>query len=889
MAAAKEKMEALQAFCSGNPDEQKSQDLNEIIRKGGGLQKYRQRIAGLLHSRDATVRGFAVVWLADLGDPAYVKDILVLLQSENLPDAGGFNKNWDRGQAAFALGILGGPEHARVLATFLHHKDRHVQAGAVSGLARLKAKEYLKEIATLLRDDDERVVCAAIGALAELDAKQYSGQVAALLQSNSVDVPEVAMTALVILDAKEQAPQVADLLKDRFKGGQAAKTLALLGAEKYTQNIAALLNAEESSTRRDALLAMGILHASRYAPEVAKHMQDKEDFVTDAAAWSIVMMNAGAYTTQASRILRAAQKENANPMGSGEGGIPWDRLRQLHEQFAKSLARLEAVSKAKSPPKELTVDLGKGVKLEMVLIPAGEFMMGSPDSHKDADAEEKPQHRVRITKPFYLGKYPVTQEQWEAVMGDNPSYFKGPKNPVELVSWEDCQQFLGKLNAKSAAGGGKFQLPSEAQWEYACRAGSKTRYCFGDDEKQLREYAWYQGNSDDKTHPVGEKKPNAWGLYDMHGNVWEWCQDWWKDGYYKESPVDDPTGPTEGSGRVFRGGSWHDQARDCQSARRYRHWPVTHGNHMGLRISLVPAEAAEPTAATPKQITNSIGMKLTLIPSGEFKMGSGESEEATAVFFKKNYGGDWLKAAYFMDEHPQHRVRIAGPSRAADQSIGADEGKLIAHLRRMSRRVKTDGPRGPVVALDFSSMPVTDADLACLTGLSQLQRLDLSGTAVTDAGLQSLGAIVQLRQLVLANTKISDAGLGHLRGLVHLRVLNLATTPVTDAGLGPLRGLRELVELNLSNTKVTDAGLENLRSLARLQELDLSDCKITDAGLEGLGGLSQLRTLRLARTAVSGPGLEYLIGHPREAFIASTVPFRVIARGYERWRRGFRF
>src|SRR5208283_3684531 len=123
-----------------------------------------------------------------------------------------------------------------------------------------------------------------------------------------------------------------------------------------------------------------------------------------------------------------------------------------------------ADSKAKGPPKDLTVDLGKGIKLELVLIPAGEFLMGSPDSDKEADADEKPQHRVRITKPFYLGKYLVTQEQWEAVMGNNPSYFKGPKNPVEQVSWDDCQKFLDNLNAKSRDAGGKFQLPSEAQW-----------------------------------------------------------------------------------------------------------------------------------------------------------------------------------------------------------------------------------------------------------------------------------------------------------------------------------------------------------------------------------------------------------------------------------------
>ncbi len=173
----------------------------------------------------------------------------------------------------------------------------------------------------------------------------------------------------------------------------------------------------------------------------------------------------------------------------------------------------------KNPPKELAVDLGGGVKLEMVLIPAGEFMMGSRAADKGTSNGEKPQHRVRITKPFYLGKYPVTQEQWQAVMGDNPSHFKVPKNPVEEVSWDDCLQFLRRVNEK--VGGGKFRFPTEAQWEYACRAGSTTHYCFGDEDSGLSEYAWYAANSGGTPHPVGEKKPNAWGLYDMHGNIWQ--------------------------------------------------------------------------------------------------------------------------------------------------------------------------------------------------------------------------------------------------------------------------------------------------------------------------------------------------------------------------------
>ena len=234
---------------------------------------------------------------------------------------------------------------------------------------------------------------------------------------------------------------------------------------------------------------------------------------------------------------------------------------------------------------------------------------------------------------------------------------------METVSWDDCQQFVGKLNAKSAAGRGKFQLPSEAQWEYACRAGSKMRYCFGDDEKQLGEYAWYDANSGDKTHPVGEKKPNAWGLYDMHGNVWEWCQDWFDSGYYAKSPTEDPTGPAASWNRVVRGGCWRYPASRCRSADRSGSSPgiKSMSHFLGVRLSLVLTDkisAAEPKPGQTKQITNSIGMKLTLIPSGEFKMGSGESAEATAAFFKKTYGADFLITEVFKDEHPQHRVRI---------------------------------------------------------------------------------------------------------------------------------------------------------------------------------------------------------------------------------------
>jgi formylglycine-generating enzyme required for sulfatase activity len=310
-------------------------------------------------------------------------------------------------------------------------------------------------------------------------------------------------------------------------------------------------------------------------------------------------------------------------------------------------------------PRELTVDLGGGVTLEMVLIPAGEFLMGSPDSDAHASRDEKPPHRARITKPFYLGKYLVTQEQWEALMGSNPSRFKGPKNPAVWASWEHCQAFLEKLNTTTGGQGGKFLLPTEAQWEYACRAGSTTTYCFGNDETHLGEYAWYKANAEDKTHPVGLKKPNAWGLYDMHGNAWEWCQDWYDEGQYVIAEADDPAGPSAGSVRVRRGNGKGFVAAGCRSAFRDYAEPGLRDDFTGFRVALAPTDNVghrivaapekpkQPGAAAKnlaKELTldlrGGIQLEMALIPAGEFLMGSREEDPGAT---------------------PQHRVRITKP------------------------------------------------------------------------------------------------------------------------------------------------------------------------------------------------------------------------------------
>jgi formylglycine-generating enzyme required for sulfatase activity len=218
--------------------------------------------------------------------------------------------------------------------------------------------------------------------------------------------------------------------------------------------------------------------------------------------------------------------------------------------------------------------------MEFLLIFPGEFDMGSSSNEPMRNDNEEPVHHVKISKSFYIGKYEVTQKQWRDVVGSSPSSFKGDNLPVEQVSWNDVQEFIKKLNEKE--GSNKYRLPSEAEWEYAARAGTTSRYSFGDDESILGDYAWYHSNSGSKTHDVGQKKPNPWGLYDMHGNVWEWVQDNWH-GDYNGAPTDGSSWES-GSYRVFRGGGWRNLARRCRSADRNYVDPGSRSHYIGFRL-----------------------------------------------------------------------------------------------------------------------------------------------------------------------------------------------------------------------------------------------------------------------------------------------------------------
>jgi formylglycine-generating enzyme required for sulfatase activity len=248
---------------------------------------------------------------------------------------------------------------------------------------------------------------------------------------------------------------------------------------------------------------------------------------------------------------------------------------------------------SKPKPKIITNSIG----IELVYIPAGSFNMGSPkpandpfsNNNEKGEPNELPQHKVTISNGFYLGKYEVTQEQWVAVMGDNPSNFKSEKvvggnsrrHPVEQVSWDDAQTFIQKLNQRE--GGDRYRLPTEAEWEYACRAGTTTDY-YGN----VDSIAWYTDNSGRSTHQVGQKQPNSFGLYDMSGNVMEWCQDLYDENYYSQSPGSNPAGPDSGPyliDRVLRGGSYGVKAKDVRSAFRSRSIPVSSFRNIGFRLA----------------------------------------------------------------------------------------------------------------------------------------------------------------------------------------------------------------------------------------------------------------------------------------------------------------
>jgi len=542
---------------------------------------------------------------------------------------------------------------------------------------------------------------------------------------------------------------------------------------------------------------------------------------------------------------------------------------------------------------------GRDVKLAMVLIPPGEFLMGSTDEEQakflaeptaaknqwaiDLIPTEGPQHRVRITKPFYLGKYEVTQTQWQAVMGSNPSMFKNaPSHPVENVSWDDIQSFLAKLNEGASSQKLKFALPTEAQWEYACRAGTTTYWHSGDGEDDLRQFGSFRhANEGGWKGPVGQLQPNGFGLHDMHGNMWEWCSDWFANEYYAKSPADDPTGPSAGSFRVFRGGFWRSHAWECRSACRRYISPEQRRNWLGFRFAAeieVGRPAVKPVTPTDAQVqaveaAQPSASDLAEKVRQELRKSNPDFDGAITFLIEGEHVTKWsivgetladLSPLLALEHLKQLNYLAFDPERDAPVLSRMTSLEKINDESAASYRLAYPVGKPPRGVSDQWLQAVADLPLKARTAavVEKLQELNpnfdgkyiahgspedwyltFDPRAVTD--LSPLKALPELRQLVCYvrfpnRTWLSD--LSPLSGIpltrlecdraritdlsplkdMPLATLHLASTPVED--LSPLEGV-PLTNLNLFGTKITDLGP---LAGASLKKLDLQGVPVSD-------------------------------------------------------------
>jgi formylglycine-generating enzyme required for sulfatase activity len=429
-------------------------------------------------------------------------------------------------------------------------------------------------------------VITALGALAE-------AQVAA------EDIDAAVMTL-------RQAVAIATAIKSESKAALQTQVENLASQQKVEKQIAALkarldANPKDAASRKEMVrlylvemddpgeAAKFLDEANdeamrKYVPAAAKPIEDAPELAcTQLGDWYKGLADQATAPASKGAMFRRAQAyylrflelHTAEDLGRTAATLA---LKKIED----TLAKLGPAPQPKSGSAILTLDLGNGVTMKLVLIRPGSFIMGSPDSEQGRGPDESPQHEVVITKPFYMGVTEVTQAQYEAVMVTNPSKFRGPTNPVDSVIWAEAVEFCRRLSKRTRK---TFRLPTEAEWEYACRAGSKTRFSFGDSESALGYYAWFASNGGRMTKPVGQKKPNAWGLYDMHGNVWEWCMDW--HGPYSSGSSTDPQGAASGSLRVVRGGMWGNGTIGYLRC-ACRGDPANRGDNNGFRCAMTP-------------------------------------------------------------------------------------------------------------------------------------------------------------------------------------------------------------------------------------------------------------------------------------------------------------
>jgi formylglycine-generating enzyme required for sulfatase activity len=551
------------------------------------------------------------------------------------------------------------------------------------------------------------------------------------------------------------------------------------------------------------------------------------------------------------------------------------------EKRLKELGGKVAVAQPSSGgkmPETIELPLAPGVGMKFRLIPAGTFTMGTP-----GDRGIEPAHQVRITHAFYFGITEVTQAQWLAMTGSNPSNDQGDPNfPAQRVSWDACQEFLAHLNRLPASKSFMFRLPTEAEWEYACRAGTTTTYSFGDDPAQLPNFGWFVDDAMGTLHPVAQLKPNPWGLFDIHGGVWEWCSDWYAGDYYKQSPVDDPGGPASGKLRTLRGGSYLNKADAERSAERNSILPETGGLNYGIRIVCEPKVKAATTRVfgqRPGGRTKSTPRSQP--PGGTRPLAFNQADvERGVANWVLSLGG---KVKVTSPATPgQNPVEIAAAAQLPAEpfvlygielydcktAVGKDFAKIedLANLIEFSLRQVRLGDDGlaylarqhQLVVLYLRDASVTDAGLAAIEGLTRLKTLSvMSSKTVDDAALVHLRGLTELRSIWLNWTPVTGTGLKHLSNLPQLRTLGLVATKLDGGNLKELASFGSLAILNIDGTPAaTDAGVAILRTMPALTELQVGHSSVSDKGLEVLATFPALKKLEVTGSRVTDAGVQ---------------------------------